>query len=290
MALEAPPDKALARRLVEDQFPDWARLPITPVASAGTDNAIFRLGQDWVIRLPVRESAVVLVEREQRWLPRLAPHLPLAAPAPLAVGRPAEGYPWPWSVCSWLEGTDAAASPIADPERAGAVLGRFLLALRGVDASEGPRAGLVNHGRGLPLRLLDRRVRSDLAALDGEIDTRPALTAWEAALAAAPWSGPGAWLHGDLHPGNLLVRGGEIVGVLDFGLMAVGDPACDLMVAWNLLDAHGREVFRGAAGVDAAMWARGRGWAAYGAAIALAYYRDRNPVLSAICRRTLAAL
>lgn len=283
-------DADLVGRLVAGQFPRWTGRAITPVVSAGTDNAIFRLGEDLAVRLPRRESAAVLVEREQRWLPRLAPHLPLATPAPVAAGSPAEGYPWRWSVCSWLDGEDAATASLGDLGLAARDLGRFLVSLRAVDATGGPLAGPENHGRGVPLARLDRRVRDDVAALAGEIDKRVALDAWTEALAAPAWAGPGVWLHGDPHPGNLLVKDGELAGVLDFGLMGVGDPACDLTAAWSLLDAPARRIFRDAVQADAAMWARGRGWAVYGAVIALAFYGDGNPVLAAASRRILAQI
>lgn len=281
-------DAALVGRLVAGQFPDWARRRVTPVPSSGTDNAIFRLGDDLAVRLPRRAAAAALVEREQLWLPRLAPHLPLATPTPVAEGSPAERYPWRWSICPWLPGEDAASARVGDLGRAAEVLGRFLVALRGIDASEGPPAGPENHGRGAPLDRLDRRVRADIVALAGDIDGRAALEVWEQSLAASAWEGPGTWLHGDLHAGNLLVRGDALVGILDFGLMGVGDPACDLMVAWSLLDKCGRRIFRDAVEADAAMWARGRGWAVYGAVIALAFYRDSNSVLSAISHGVLA--
>jgi aminoglycoside phosphotransferase (APT) family kinase protein len=286
VSLDAP----LVRRLVRGQFPHWADREVTPLATAGTDNAIWRLGDDLAVRLPLRESAVPQVASEQRWLPRLAPHLPLAIPEPLGAGAPGEGYPWPWSVCRWLDGQDAAHAGVPDLLTAASDLGGFLTALRAIDASDGPRAGRANHGRGLPLALLDARVRRDVAQLAGEIDAAATLDAWAEALAAPAWDGPGAWLHGDLHPSNLLVRDGRIVAVLDFGLLGVGDPAADLFVGWSLLDAPARAVFRATAGADEAMWARGRGWAVFNAVIALAFYRDTNPVLCRMARRTLAEI
>lgn len=280
-------DESLIRRLLAVQFPTWADLPLRPVASAGTDNAIFRLGDSLAVRLPKRESAAPQAEREQRWLPKLAPGLPLAIPAPIGAGRPGEGYPWPWSVYPWMEGADAAAEPVSELAEAARDLGGFLAALGRIDAAAGPLAGRENHGRGVPLALLDKRVRNDVTALGAEIDGAAILQAWEQALAASTHQGPGAWVHGDLHASNLLVRDGRIVGVLDFGLLGVGDPACDLFVAWSILDAPSREVFREVMQIDEAAWLRGRGWAIFNAIIALAFYLRTNPTLCSMSRRTL---
>lgn len=288
--VQAVLDTARVRRLIAGQFPEWADQEITPLVSAGTDNAIYRMGEDLAVRLPLRESAVPQATREQQWLPRLAPHLPLAIPVPVGAGVAAEGYPWSWSVCRWLDGEDAASAEAIDLEGAASDLGGFLAALRAIDATGGPRAGRGNHGRGVPLAFLDERVRGDVAQLDGEIDVVATLSAWDQALAARVWDGPGAWLHGDLHPSNLLVRDGRIVAVLDFGLMGVGDPAADLFVGWSLLDAPARDVFRTAAGADDAMWTRGRGWAVFNAVIALAFYLETHPVLCRMARRTLAEI
>lgn len=279
---------ALVRRLVSAQFPEVAHLDLTPLVTAGTDNAIYRLGQDLAVRLPIRESAVPQVAREQQWLPRLAGHLPLSIPEPLHAGVATDDFPWPWSVCRWLDGQDAGQESLPDLAQAARDLGHFLVALRSIDAAGGPRAGRENHGRGVPLAFLDERVRRDVAQLEGEIDVVGTLDAWDDALAAPAWDEPGVWLHGDLHPSNLLVRGGRIVAVLDFGLMGVGDPAADLFVGWSVLDAPARAVFKVAALADEAMWTRGRGWAVFNAVIALAFYRDSNPVLSQMARRTLA--
>lgn len=195
-------DVELVQRLVRGQFPELADLDLAPLVTAGTDNAIFRMGRDLVVRLPVRESAVPQVAHEQQWLPRLAPHLPLATPEPLYAGVATDDFPWPWSICRWLDGQDAAQGNLSDLSQAASDLGRFLAALRSIDAAGGPRAGRANHGRGVPLAFLDERVRQDVAHLDGEIDVSATLDAWDEALAAPAWDEPGVWLHGDLHPSN----------------------------------------------------------------------------------------
>ena len=283
-------DASLVRRLVADQFPQWADLPLEPVVSAGTDNAIYRLGADLSVRLPRVERAAGQVAKEVRWLPVLAPLLPLAVPVPRGKGVPAHGYPWSWSVHPWLDGDNATIERLADPCEAARTLARFVVALQGIDAADGPRCGAPNEHRGVPLIRRDRLVRDAIGSLGDMIDARAASEAWEAALQVPAWDGPPVWLHGDIHAGNLLARQGRISAVVDFGLLGVGDPACDLMVAWNLLGVEAREVFRAATGVDDAIWARGRGWTLSVALIALACYLHTNPALAAMSRRAIDAV
>ena len=255
---EVETDASLVRRLVAVQFPHWADLPIAPVPPSGMDNALYRLGDDLVVRLPRVHWAASLAAKEHRWLPKLAPHLPLAVPVPLTLGEPGEGYPWQWTVCRWLEGENATAVPIDDPREAAARVARFLIALHRIDATGGPPAG---HGRGVPLAARDASTRAAITALHGRVDTGAAIVTWEAALRAPVWDGPPIWIHGDLYPANLLVAGGRLSAVIDFGCLGVGDPACDLIPAWMLFSGASRGVFRAALGVDNATWARGRGWA-----------------------------
>lgn len=281
---EVDTDAALVRRLLTAQFPQWADLPITPVLSAGTDNAMYRLGDEMAVRLPRTEGVTRQVDKEYRWLPRLAPHLPLAIPAPLAKGIPGEGYPWPWSVCRWLEGENATIERLADPRQAAIALAEFVAALQRIDPIDGPLPGPHNFGRGEPLTRRDASTRAAIDSLRGMIDTDAALAAWEVALQAPPWFRPPVWIHGDLQSGNLLARQGRLSAVIDFGGLAVGDPACDLMVAWNLLSAETRADFRATLAVDDATWARGRGWALSVGLIALPYYVKTNPILAGISR------
>lgn len=277
-------DESLVRRLLATQFPHWADLPLTPVPSAGTDNALYRLGSDMVVRLPRIGWAVGQVEKEQRWLPQLAPHLPLAIPAPLAKGVPGEGFPWHWSVYRWLAGENATLEQLADVQETAVTLAHFIIALQQIDPTGGPPPGEHNSGRGVPLAARNKQTRQAIAAVDGIIDTMVATAAWEAALEATAWSGPPVWLHGDLQSGNLLAVDGVLTAVIDFGCLGVGDPACDLMVAWNLFSGEGREAFRTALAVDDATWARGCGWALSVGLIALPYYQHTNPVLANIAR------
>ncbi|HEY7857888.1 MAG TPA: aminoglycoside phosphotransferase family protein [Candidatus Nanopelagicales bacterium] len=280
-------DAPLVRRLVSGQLEQWADLPIERVSSTGTDNALFRLGEDMVVRLPRIQSAGEKGDKEHRWLPRFAPLLPLSIPLPLAAGRPAAGYPWHWSVHRWLEGENATADRLDDPVQAAQALGEFVAALHRIDPGGGPAPGDHNGFRGDPLATRDRDVRQAIAVLGAQIDTAATTRVWQAALDSPAWEGPPVWVHGDLHAGNLLADRGRLCAVIDFGCLGVGDPAVDVMAAWTFLPPPARDVFRTAVDVDDATWARGRGWALSMALIALPYYTDRNPPFAADARRWL---
>ena len=278
---EVHTDDALVRRLLTTQLPEWASLPIARVASSGTDNALYRLGDDMVVRLPRIHWAVAGLERELEWLPQLAPHLPQGIPTPLATGSPADEYPWPWAVYQWLAGDNPRIGHVDDPESLATDLANLLLAFRRVELP-GPASG-----RGVPLSQRDEPVRAALAELDGEIDVAEATSAWETALRAPQWPGAPMWLHGDLLPGNLLLRDGRLIGVLDFGTAGMGDPACDLIAGWGVLPVQPRDVFRAELEVDDETWARGRGWALSIALIALPYYKATNPDLAGTARHLI---
>ncbi|MDK1386896.1 aminoglycoside phosphotransferase family protein [Sinorhizobium sp. 8-89] len=262
-------DASLVGRLIAAQFPEWADLPIRPVEFDGWDNRTFHLGRHMTVRLPSAAPYALQVEKEQRWLPILAPRLPLPIPVPLAVGRAGEGYPWPWSVYEWREGEIATHAPVADLSAFAATLARFLVALREIDATDGPAPGQHNFFRGGPLAVYDAETRRALVALEGRIDTDAARAVWEAALAAT-WHGAPVWFHGDVSSGNLLVENGRLSAVIDFGTSGVGDPSCDLSVAWTFFHGESREAFRAALPLDKATWARGRGWTLWKALIVLA--------------------
>lgn len=287
---EVETDGSLVVRLIAAQFPQWAGLPVRPVPSGGTDNALYRLGDELAVRLPRIHWAVGQVEKEQQWLPRLAPHLPLAIPVPLAVGQPDEGYPWSWSVCRWLDGENAATERIRDLCEAATDLARFVVALQRIDTTGGPPPGQHNFLRGVPLSARDAEARAALSALSSltdEVDSGAATEAWEAALRVPEWHDPPVWIHGDLQPGNLLAVRGRLSAVIDFGGLGIGDPACDLMVAWSLFSGKSRQVFRDALPVDDATWARGRGWALLIGLLALPYYLKTSPPMVRYARRLL---
>ena len=267
---------ALVERLIAAQLPQWADLPISPAVPQGWDNRTFRLGEDMSVRLPSAAVYVPQVEKEQRWLPKLAPHLPLPIPVPLAKGAPGEGYRFPWSVYRWLDGETASTGRIADMRQFATALAEFLTALGRIYPTGGPPPGRHNFFRGGPLTVYDAETRQALAALEGSIDTGAATAVWDAALAAA-WHGPPVWFHGDVASGNLLVEEGRLSAIIDFGASGVGDPACDLAIAWTLFRGEGREAFRKALRPDDATWARGRGWALWKALITLAGYLRTDP-------------
>jgi aminoglycoside phosphotransferase (APT) family kinase protein len=271
---------SLVRRLVAAQFPEWAKLPVDRVASSGTDNALYRLGSDKVVRLPRRDVDTLRLEKERRWLPQLARLLPLAVPVPLADGKPGEGYPFEWSIYRWLDGETADRQTLADLTQTATDLAEFVLALQGIDSADGPPPGEHNAFRGEPLAERDDSTRKAIAALRISFDADAVTAAWEHALSAPDWDRAPVWIHGDLDLRNLLVTNGRLNAVIDFGCLGVGDPACDVMVAWKVLSAETRDVFRGALSVDDATWARARGWALSQALGAISYYTlDTNPVL-----------
>jgi aminoglycoside phosphotransferase (APT) family kinase protein len=286
---EVTVEETVVRRLLAAQFPEWADLPLVAVEPRGTDNWLYRLGTELVVRLPCRERTVATLVRERTWLPRLAGRLPLEPPLPVAAGDPGAGYPWTWSVYRWLDGENAIDAPVADLAQAAVDLAALLEALRRVDSNGGPGPGGENFFRGAELEIFDPRVRADLARLGDEIDAEAATAVWEAALEAPAHEAPPVWVHGDLDRRNLLTRQGRLAAVADFGCLGVGDPACDVAVAWKVLSPETRDTFRSALSVDDATWARARGWVVSQALGALAYYTpETNPTLVAEARRWLA--
>ena len=281
---EMETNTSLVKRLLTIQFPEWVDLPIEPVPSAGTDNALYRLGEDMVVRLPRIPGTTEQVDKEQQWLPILAALLPLTIPVPIAKGIPGEGYPWHWSIYPWLDGKNATNTRFTNPHQAVTKLAQFIVALQQIDTTGGPPPGAHNFYRGVPLAERDTQTRAAIANLHGLLDVATVTEAWEEALQTPAWHGSPVWIHGDLQPGNLLVQQGQLSAIIDFGGLGVGDPACDLMIAWNCLSAETREVFRAALEVDEATWARGRGWALSMGLIALPYYQNSNPVLANIAR------
>jgi aminoglycoside phosphotransferase (APT) family kinase protein len=259
---------SLVAALIEEQFPQWAALTVTRVALDGWDNATFRLGDAMSVRLPSADSYVAQVEKEHRWLPILGRVLPLPIPEPLALGSPGCGYPRPWSIYRWLEGEYAAVDRVANLCDFATTLGDFLAVLYHVDPRHGPPPGPHNLFRGVALSVYDGETRNAIGALADAIDANAATAVWEAAF-AAPWCGPDVWLHGDVAPSNLLVVDGRLSAVIDFGCCGVGDPACDLTIAWTFFDEASGEAFRSRLDLDEATWARGRGWALWKALIVL---------------------
>jgi aminoglycoside phosphotransferase (APT) family kinase protein len=259
-------DEPLVRRLLAAQFPAWGDLPLRRIEPSGTVNAVFRLGDELSVRLPRRDGPTEPGSRELDWLPKLAPLLPVEVPVAVAQGRPSDDYPWFWEIHTWVEGETLPVDEI-DALQAARDLAALVEALQQVSPAEAPR------GRGIPLAERDREVRYWLTRFDGD---RAVRAAWERALAAPPWNGRPAWHHGDLDARNWLVRDGRIRGVIDWGAMGIGDPACDVMVAWKLHSAAARDAFRAALPTDDATWERARGWVLSQAVAILAYYTPAN--------------
>jgi aminoglycoside phosphotransferase (APT) family kinase protein len=283
---EVDVDDALVGRLLAAQLPELAHLPLTRIVAWGTDHAIFRLGDELSVRLPKIGWAAKQGEKESRWLCDLAPHLPIEVPVPLAVGAPADGYPFPWYVSPWLGGENPASGSSVDARQLAVDLAAFVLALQRIDTTGAPPPKRAQ--RGGPLAPADEYTRQQAAQLRDEVDVAALLSVWDAGVNAPGWEGPPVWVHGDLSDGNLLVRAGRLSGVIDWGGLSAGDPAVELMVAWSFFDAERRAVYRDALGfVNDSMWLRGRAWATSAAIQALPYYRDTNPDIVARSWRTV---
>ena len=279
-------DAALARRLVDSQFPQWADLPIAAVEADGWDNRTFRLGAELSVRLPTGDWYAEQVDKEQRWLPVLAPRLPLPIPVPVARGEPGSGYPYPWSVYRWLDGELASEARIADLLRFGTDLAGFLVALGRVDPTGGPPPGRHNFHRGAPLATYEGEALEALDRLGAEVPRDAVLRAWDAAMSTS-WDRDPVWFHGDVAVGNLLLRDGRLGAVIDFGCSGVGDPACDVVIAWTFLSGPSRAAFRAELGVGDGTWSRGRGWALWKALITLVGHLENGSPDAALARRDI---
>ncbi|MEM9653620.1 MAG: aminoglycoside phosphotransferase family protein [Actinomycetota bacterium] len=296
---EIPTSPALVQALLADQFPAYADLPVTPVPSAGTDNALFRIGDELSARLPRIGWAVSGVEKEYRWLPTLAERLPLPVPQPIAIGGPGCGYPCAWTICRWLPGENPPVGETPNPAELAVDLARFLRALQAIDVTDGPPCR-----RGVPVSTRDgdfRRAVAELLEIQAagspddpavapilNLDLGRALAIWGRDITAEDWDRPPMWTHADLSPLNVLCdANGRLSAVIDFGTVGVGDPAVDAYGAWNLLDEPSRELFRDEIGFDDATWARGRAWALSIAMIQLPYYHRTNPGLTAVSHQVL---
>ncbi|MCB0912053.1 MAG: aminoglycoside phosphotransferase family protein [Propionibacteriaceae bacterium] len=273
----------LVQRLLAEQAPQWADLPVVPVPQDGWDNRSYRLGDELTVRLPSHERYAAAVAKEDRWLPVLAPQLPLPIPEPVFAGRPSAAYPMPWSVRRWLPGEPATGRTVADPVRFAGDLSGFLRALWGADATGGPAAGVHSFFRGCPPSHYDEETRRRIDHLAGRVDGPAALAVWQDALGST-WTGRPVWFHGDVAVGNLMVDRGELAAVIDFGTCGVGDPACDLVIAWTFLEGRARTAFAEAVDLDRGAWARARGWALWKALISV----TDDPVASAEPLRVLA--
>ncbi len=274
----------VAARLVAEQFPQWADLSVVPVGLNGWDNTTFRLGDELSIRLPSADGYVAQVDKEHWWLPVLARHLPLPIPEPVAIGRPDDRFPRPWSIYRWIEGEPACAGRIADLTVFAADLAGFLAALHTIDANGGPPPGVHSAFRGGPLTTWDEQTRKSIRLLAEDIGAGAATKVWDTALAST-WEQAPVWVHGDVTASNLLIADGALQAVIDFGCAAVGDPACDLVMAWTFFAGDSATVFRRSLPFDDATWARARGWALWKALITISYQKEGGGDAQAAARR-----
>ncbi|HEX4146555.1 MAG TPA: aminoglycoside phosphotransferase family protein [Pirellulales bacterium] len=279
-------DVPLVKRLVADQFPNWADLAIVPVTVDGHDNRTFRLGDEMSVRVPGTRQYAAHVPTEQEWLPKLAPHLPLPIPTPLALGKPTSQLPWHWSVNRWLQGDTVAECRIDDLTQLARDLATFLTKLRAIDAKDAPPPGPVNFFRGGDLSVYDGETRGSIDELRERVDVRAATAVWDSALETT-WISAPVWIHGDVAAGNLLVDRGKLSGVIDFGQLAAGDPACEVTIAWTLFAGESREAFRREIALDEATWTRGRGWGLWKAMLELRRHRDTDPPEGARWQRVI---
>jgi aminoglycoside phosphotransferase (APT) family kinase protein len=267
----------LVKNLIAEQFPQWSHLPIRPVALSGVDNRTFRLGNEMSIRLPSAECYAEQVQKEQTWLPILVPHLSFRIPEPLAMGYPTKNYPWHWSIYRWIEGESANALIIDDVhlQQIASDLAQFLHELHKIDIIGGPLPGPHNFWRGAHPSVYDDETRSAIENLKGLIDVDAATAVWQKAMSSR-WNKNPVWIHGDFSAGNILIKENRLVAVIDFGGMAIGDPACDLVIVWTFLKNESRKIFRSYMTLDHDTWARARGWALWKALITIASLQDKT--------------
>ncbi|MEK4760346.1 aminoglycoside phosphotransferase family protein [Viridibacillus sp. FSL E2-0187] len=265
----------LVVKLINEQFPKWSYLAIKPVKFSGHDNRTFHLGEQMSVRLPSAASYVPQVEKEQKWLPILSKDLSLPISTPLAKGNPSEEYPWPWSINEWLEGESLTHKNIHDINQLAKDLGAFLIELQSIDASKGPIAGEHNFYRGGSLAVYDEESRDAIVRNKDVFDEHLLIEIWDLAL-ATKWNSKAVWVHGDVAPGNLLVKDGKLCAVIDFGILGVGDPACDAAMAWTFFDEKSRKTFKNTLNMDKETWRRARGWALWKALITYSGNKNTN--------------
>jgi aminoglycoside phosphotransferase (APT) family kinase protein len=274
--------RALVSGLIGGQFPQLAHLPLHPVASTGTVNAIWLVGDELYARLPRVEEWASDLDKEWSWLPRLgAAGLPLEVPQPVAQGVPTTRYPLSWAIYRWIDGKPYADAAVDDESEAAADLARFVIRLRQMDTAGAPRAGRR------PLRELDAVTREAIGAASGVVDGDGALAVWEASVESPAWTGTPVWIHADLLRPNVLVVDGRLRAVLDWGGAGIGDPAADVIAAWTMFGPVGRDTYRNALSVDDDTWTRARGFALHQAAMIIPYYRESNPAFVAQAIRTV---
>jgi aminoglycoside phosphotransferase (APT) family kinase protein len=277
-------------RLIAKQFPEWDGLPLAVLDRQGTDHVLFRLGDELLVRMPKIDWAADQAVTDARWLPRLAPNLPVRIPAPVGVGEPDEGFPWQWTVVPWIAGDNPGVSERSQPSLAREVAA-FVRALQAVDRDGAPLK--TGRSRGTPLAPNDDAAQAalrELASHDDGIDLDAVARAWDDAVTAPVWDQPPVWIHSDIQPGNLILDGGRLAAVIDFGGLGLGDPAPDVAAAFWTFRGAARSTYRDELGYDDATWRRARGWALLPSLTGLNYYRHTFPRMVAHSRDTIAAV
>lgn len=275
-------NELLVQNLIDTQFPEWKNLPIIPVTPGGWDNKTFRLGKNMLVRMPSNKKYEYSVQKEQIWLPKLAPHLPLLIPEPLAFGKPGSGYPYEWSIYRWIEGETVEESSISSYRSFAISLAQFLIALQNINCTNGPVPGAQNFYRGGSLNVYDSEIRRAITIVKDKIDSKTAMEIWETALATS-WNKLPVWVHGDISIGNLLLKKGHLIAVIDFGGLAIGDPSCDLAITWTFFTEEIRETFRKMFLFDADTWARGRAWTLWKALLIASGLSQTNSIEGRKC-------
>lgn len=267
---------SLVFNLIQEQFPQWAHLTIKPVEQSGWDNITFRLGEEMLIRLPSGQEYAEQVLKEQKWLPFLAQHLSCAIPHPICLGKPSEKYPFHWSIYQWIPGSNADTLLVSEQPQFAQDIAGFLKELHAIDTKGGPLPGAHNFWRGASPSIYNTETQLALTQLKEIINVNVAAQVWESAIHCSAWHKNPVWIHGDFSIGNILIDKGHLVAVIDFGCLGIGDPACDLVIAWNFLTPESRALFKSHLGLDSDTWARARGWGMWKALITLAAFEDKN--------------
>ncbi|EEK78323.1 acetyltransferase [Bacillus cereus] len=274
-----PINVSLVEKLIQEQFPEWAHLEVKSVKLSGHDNRTFHLGDQMSVRLPSDVAYAPQVEKENKWLPLLSKELSLPISSPIAKGNPSEEYPWPWSINKWIEGETVTKENVRDLNEFAADLGSFLVALQSIDASNGPIAGAHNFYRGGLISVYDEEARGAIENNKDVFNETVLKHLWDLALQST-WKRKPVWIHGDVAPGNLLVKDGKLCAVIDFGILGVGDPACDAAMAWTFFDENSRNVFKEVLHIDDETWNRARGWALWKALITYDANKESNRIVA----------
>lgn len=284
--LDISPD--LAHKLIAEQFPEFVDLPIISVEKQGHDNRTYRLGNDMLIRMPTAESYALKVPKEQALLPQLAPHLTISIPVPIKMGAASQDYPYPFSIYKWLEGASINLLDVDDNclEKLAFDLARFLKELQSIDSVAGPTPGQHNWWRGDHVSVYDKGAREQIAKLSNVIDADKAIQLWRKAC-KTQWNRPPVWIHGDIAIGNILLKEGKLSAIIDFGGMGLGDPACDLVIAWTFFKGNARNIFIQEMVLDEDTWLRTKAWALWKATYELCQITDQNSPEACVHKRII---